>query len=59
MTLDLEGIGEVRSHYADVSGFAGPVPHPTWPQRIGGTFAMVGRGLPYALGRKRPVSSAA
>ena len=59
VTLDLEGIGEVRSHYADVSGFAGPVPHPTWPQRIGGTFAMVGRGLPYALGRKRPATSAA
>jgi hypothetical protein len=59
VTLDLEGIGEVRGHYADVRGFAAPVPHPTWPQRIGGTFAMVGRGLPYALGRKRPSTSAA
>lgn len=57
--LQLEGIGEVRSHYADVGGLAAPVARPSWPQRIGGTFAMVGRGLPYALGRKRPVSSAA
>lgn len=55
ISLDLEGIGEVRSYYTDVGGIAAPVPDPTWSQRIGGTFAMVGRGLPYALGRRRPV----
>jgi Protein of unknown function (DUF2652) len=57
--LDLEGIGQVRSHYADLGNMAVPVPDPTWPRRIGGTFAMVGRGLPYALGRRRPAGSAA
>jgi len=57
--LDLEGIGNVRSHYADLGDMAAPVPGPTWPQRIGGTFAMVGRGLPYALRRRRPAASAA
>lgn len=57
--LDLEGIGQVRSHYADLGDIAAPVPDPTWSQRIGGTFAMVGRGLPYALGRRRPAASAA
>ena len=59
VSLYLEGIGEVRSHYADLGDMAAPVPDPTWPQRIGGTFAMVGRGLPYALGRRRPAASAA
>lgn len=59
VSLTLEGIGVVRSHYADVGDMAVPVPHPTWPQRIGGTFAMVGRGLPYALGRRRLEPSAA
>jgi hypothetical protein len=58
VSLDLEGIGNVRSHYADLGDMAAPVPDPTWPQRIGGTFAMVGRGLPYALHRRRPASAA-
>jgi hypothetical protein len=57
--LDLEGIGNVLSHYADLDGMAAPVPDPTWPQRIGGTFAMAGRGLPHALRRRRPAASAA
>jgi hypothetical protein len=51
--LELEGIGKVRSHYVDVGDLAAPVPDPSWPRRIGATFAMVGRGLPYALGRQR------
>jgi hypothetical protein len=59
VSLDLEGIGQVRSHYADLADMAAPVPDPTWPQRIGGTFAMVGRGLPYALRRGRQAASAA
>jgi hypothetical protein len=58
--LDLEGIGQVRSHYVDVSDLAAPLSEPSWPQRIGATFAMVGRGIPYAIGWQRPgaVSSA-
>jgi Protein of unknown function (DUF2652) len=51
--LDLDGIGQVRAHYVDVGDLAAPPPRPSWGQRIGGTFAMVGRGLPYAVGRKR------
>ena len=55
VSLDLEGIGpSVRSHYVRPRLQAVSVPDPSWPQRIGGTFAMVGRGLPYALGRRRP-----
>ena len=57
VSLDLEGIGTRRSHYTDVADIAVPVPDPTWPQRVGGTLAMVGRGLPYALGRRRPAGS--
>jgi hypothetical protein len=51
--LELEGIGNVRSHYVDVGELAAPLPDPSWPRRIGATFAMVGRGLPYAIGRQR------
>ena len=58
--LDLEGIGQVRSHYVDVGDLAAPLAEPSWPRRIGATFAMVGRGIPYAFGWQRPgaVSSA-
>jgi hypothetical protein len=58
--LDLEGIGKVRSHYVDVSDLAAPLSDPPWSRRIGATFAMVGRGIPYAIGwqRRRAVSSA-
>jgi hypothetical protein len=51
--LELEGIGQVRTHYMDIGDLAVPAPQPSWPQRIGGTFAMVGRGLPYAVGWRR------
>ena len=51
--LDLEGIGRVRSHYVDVGDLAAAPDRPTWPQRVGGTFAMVGRGMPYAVGWRR------
>jgi hypothetical protein len=51
--LELEGIGKVRSHYVDVEDLSAPLPDPSWPRRIGATFAMVGRGLPYAFGRQR------
>jgi hypothetical protein len=58
--MDLEGIGPARAHYIDVADLATPLADPSWPQRIGATFAMVGRGLPYAVGwqRRRAVTSA-
>jgi hypothetical protein len=58
--LDLEGIGPVQSHYVDIGDLAAPLSDPSWPQRIGATFAMVGRGIPYAVGwqRRRAVSPA-
>ncbi len=52
--LDLEGIGQVRTHFVNVGDLAVPPSYPSWPRRIGGTFAMVGRGIPYAIGRRRP-----
>jgi hypothetical protein len=56
ISLDLEGIGQVRSHYMDVGDLSAPVsilPDPSWPRRIGATFAMVRQGIPYAIGRQR------
>jgi hypothetical protein len=58
LDLDLEGIGQVRGHFLDVGDLAVPPARPSWPQRVGGTFAMVGRGLPYAVGRRRPPAPA-
>ena len=58
---DLEGIGPVRTYFMDVEDIAAPLapfPEPSWPQRIGGTFGMVRRGLPYILRRRRPPSPA-
>src|SRR3712207_3078157 len=49
---DPEGIGPVRTYFMDVEDIAAPLaplPDPSWPQRIGGTVGMVGRGLPYIL----------
>ena len=54
---ELEGIGPVQAWFADVHGIAAalpPLPDPSWRQRIGGTFGMVGRGLPHVLPRRRP-----
>ncbi|HEX2577332.1 MAG TPA: DUF2652 domain-containing protein [Aquihabitans sp.] len=59
ITLELEGIGPARSYYLDVGDIAAPpaaLPDPTWPQRIGGTLGMVGRGLPH-IGRRRRVTA--
>src|SRR5581483_12044536 len=39
--VDLEGIGRERTYFADVEAMAaarGPLPDPSWPRRIGGTF---------------------
>jgi hypothetical protein len=59
---DLEGIGPVRTYFLDIEDIAAPLaalPDPSWPRRIGGTFGMVGWGLPYIIGRRRPRSAAA
>jgi uncharacterized protein DUF2652 len=58
---NLEGIGPVRSYFMDIEDIAAPLaplPDPSWPRRIGGTFGMVGRGLPYVLRLRRPRLSA-
>jgi len=54
--LDLEGMGPSRAHVVDVTDLAPlePLPDPSWPQRIAGTFAMVGRGIPHIFDRRRP-----
>ena len=54
--MDLEGIGTVKTYFVEVSdlgGPAAPAPDPSGLQRLGGTLAMVGRGLPYALRLRR------
>lgn len=60
--LDLDGIGRVPAHFVNIDDIASPLtplPDPSWPQRIGGTFAMVGRGLPHVIRRRpRALSSA-
>jgi hypothetical protein len=57
---NLEGIGPVRTYFIDVEDIAAsaPLPDRSWPRRIGGTFGMVGRGLPYVVRRRRPRSPA-
>ena len=59
ITLDLEGIGEVPAHFVDIQDMAEPLADPSWSARIGGTFAMVGRGLPHIVRRLRPKEVAA
>jgi hypothetical protein len=57
ITQDLEGIGSVSTYFVEVSKLAGPVapvPDPSVLRRLGVTFGMVGRGLPYALRVRRP-----
>ena len=61
LAQDLEGIGSVNTYFVEVSELAGsetPVPDPSALRRLGTTFGMVGRGLPYALRvRRAPVAS--
>ncbi|NYE36981.1 hypothetical protein F4692_002114 [Nocardioides cavernae] len=52
---ELEGVGEVRAHYVDVTSLGGagePHPRPTWRGRLGRTAYAAGAGLPYMLGRR-------
>jgi hypothetical protein len=60
ISLDLEGIGQVRSHYVDIGDIALSITDPSLARRISATLAMAGRGLPYAVGwqRRRAVSAA-
>src|SRR5919199_4625363 len=53
---ELEGIGRMHTYVMNIEDIAAPLdslPDPSWPRRIGGTVAMVGRGLPYILRRRR------
>jgi hypothetical protein len=62
ITLDLEGIGPVPAHFAAVEDLVQsptPLADPSWSQRIGGTLAMVGRGLPYVVRRRPPALGSA
>ena len=52
---ELEGFGTVRAYFVDVGDLDGapePTRAPSWPKRIGQTFAAVGPGLPYMLGMR-------
>jgi hypothetical protein len=54
---NLEGIGSVRTYYIDVGDLAEPIPplqDPPVLRRVGRTVGLVGRGLPYMLGLRRP-----
>jgi hypothetical protein len=54
---DLEGIGQVQTHFIcveDIASTLPPVQDPSWPQRISSTVGMVGRGLPHVVPRRRP-----
>ena len=53
---ELEGIGPVRTYFADMADVAGPpppVPQPRMLGRLGRTFDVAGRGLPYMVGLRR------
>ena len=53
---DLEGIGSRRAYFVDIDALAGslpPLPDPPLLGRLGHTFDVAGRGLPYMLGFKR------
>jgi hypothetical protein len=61
ITMDLEGIGPVRTYFVEVSELGDPtvpVAEPSGLRRLGGTLGMVGRGLPYALHLRRAAPAA-
>jgi hypothetical protein len=54
---ELEGIGPVRTYFADITRVAGslpPIPDPGWLGRLARTVDVAGRGVPYMLGLRRP-----
>jgi hypothetical protein len=59
ISQDLEGIGPVRNYFVEVEDLAGPlgpVPDPSWSQRLGATVGILGRGVTCKLHRRRPTS---
>ena len=53
---ELEGIGPVRTYFADMADVAGPLPPAPQPRvlgRLGRTFSVAGRGMPYMVGLRR------
>jgi hypothetical protein len=57
ISQDLEGIGPVRTYFAEVEDLAGPfapVPDPSGLRRLGGTVGILGRGLQCQLRLRRP-----
>jgi Protein of unknown function (DUF2652) len=57
VSQDLEGIGPVRTYFMDVEDLAGPLAPPPDASplgRLGRTVGLVGRGLPFMLGLRRP-----
>jgi Protein of unknown function (DUF2652) len=56
VTQDLEGIGPTRAYFVEIDDLAGSLPPPPEPSllgRLGRTFDVAGRGLPYMLGLRR------
>ncbi len=54
---DLEGIGRVRTYFAEIADVGGPLPpmpEPSWRERLARTVDVAGRGVPYMLGLRRP-----
>ena len=57
ISLDLEGIGPVRTYFVEVEEIAAslpPVPDPSLLQRLGGTVGILVRSVPYMLRIRRP-----
>ena len=57
ISLDLEGIGPVRTYFVEVEEIAAslpPVPDPSLLQRLGGTVGILVRAVPYMLRVRRP-----
>jgi hypothetical protein len=56
LSHELEGIGQVHTYHVDIAEVAGSLPampDPRLVERLGRTFDVAGRGLPYMLGLRR------
>jgi|SRR5919201_1806154 hypothetical protein len=59
---ELEGLGRTRAYFIDLSEIADavpPTPPARVPKRVAATLGVMGRGLPYVLGIRRPRAAAA
>jgi hypothetical protein len=57
VSQDLEGIGPIHAYFVDVGDIGDPLPPSLTPSllgRLGRTVGLIGRGLPYMLGVRRP-----